>query len=518
MTSPDSPELPADAPVPAGTPRSAASRVLHNTGLLAVTSLTVRALGLGMVVILARYLGAEGYGTYQRAEAFVFLFSIVANLGLDFILTREVARRSPRLSEYLAGVVTLKLLLGPVCLALILGLAYARGYQGNFLWGIGCYSAVLLLTGIGQAFDGVFQGLDSMRYTAIANLVNQVVFVAFGLTFVLLQKDLRWILSALVVAAVGRLIVSMHLLSRLHIHWTRPTPATLWYLLKQSIPIAFAASFVVVYQQLDAVLLGELRRDGNAEVGWYKAGAKFLLAFSVLRDSFLVAMFPVFSSVAQTARDRMGSLVTRAVRYQLIVALYFILCFVFLSRVAPKLLGQDFANTAHVLPIMAWILVPSTISITMGRVLVASGNQKRIMFATGLALLVNVGLNLVLIPRYGYMGAAVAGALSEIAVALVNVYYVQRYVAQTHILRAIVRPVIAAALVGVVLYLLPGLRLYQAVPLAALLYMAGLLALRTFSAEESNQFRTLLRNGLARWQGERRGTGGGIGTGLSTGA
>ena len=347
-----------EAPVPPGAGGSVTSKILHNTVLLTASSLIVRALGLGMVMVLARYLRAEGYGTYQRAEAFVFLFSIVANLGLDFILTREVARNSPRVSEYLSGVVVLKLLLGPVCLALILGTAHAAGLpRGLLLWGIGCYSAVLILTAIGQAFDGVFQGLDNMSFTAIANLVNQVVFVALGFTFVLLGKDLRWILSGLVVAAVVRLVVSMSLMRRLRIGWTRPSGATLWYLLKQSIPLAFAASFVVIYAQLDAVMLGDLK--GDAQVGWYRASGKFLLFFTVLRDSFLVAVFPVLAAVPGGDRKRMGNLVTQAVRYQLIAAFYFIVCFVFLPRIAPKLLGDDFVNTARVLPIMAAVLVPS---------------------------------------------------------------------------------------------------------------------------------------------------------------
>jgi O-antigen/teichoic acid export membrane protein len=270
-------------------------------------------------------------------------------------------------------------------------------------------------------------------------------------------------------------------------------------MLRESVPIAFAASFVIVYQQLDAVLLGELK--GNAQVGWYKAGAKFLLFFTVLRESFLVAVYPVFASLAHGSRERMGSVVTRAVRYQLILALYFILCFVFLPRVAPRLLGDEFKNTATVLPIMALMLVPSTISITMGRVLVASGNQKRVMVATGLALIVNAALNLTLIPRFGYMGAAVAGAISEVAVAGVNSYYVEKYVARTHIVRSFLRPALAAAVAGLVLYLLPGLHLYLALPLTGILYVAGLFALRTFSGSEVSQLWAAAREGLARLRG-----------------
>jgi O-antigen/teichoic acid export membrane protein len=248
-------------------------------------------------------------------------------------------------------------------------------------------------------------------------------------------------------------------------------------------------------------MLGDLK--GDAQVGWYRASGKFLLFFTVLRDSFLVAVFPVLAAVPGGDRKRMGNLVTQSVRYQLIAAFYFIVCFIFLPRIAPKLLGDDFVNTARVLPIMAAVLVPSTISITMGRVLVATGNQKRVMIATGITLLVNIGLNLLLIPRFAFMGAAWAKVAGEVVVALVNVYYVQRYVARTHIVRSLLRPALAAALVGLALYELPGLRLYQALPLAGVLYVAALFALRTFSAVELRAWQAALREGLARWRGPR---------------
>jgi O-antigen/teichoic acid export membrane protein len=169
--------------------------------------------------------------------------------------------------------------------------------------------------------------------------------------------------------------------------------------------------------------------------------------------------------------------------------------------VAPTLLGSAFMNTATVLPIMALMLVPQTISITLGRVLVASGNQKRVMVATGLALVVNAGLNLMLIPRFGYMGAAAAAMASELAVAGVNVYYVQRYVAHTHISRAIARPVLAAVAAGTAIYLMPWQHLYIALPLTAVLYAIGLLGLRAFPSSELSQVRTLVRQGAARLGG-----------------
>jgi O-antigen/teichoic acid export membrane protein len=506
---------PDDAPARPGAvapARSEARRIFRNTGILAVSGLIVRGMGMLMVFLLARYLKAEGYGAYQRAESFTLMFSILASLGLDMIVTREVARRSPDTPEYLSGALVLKLMLAPLCFAIILGIAHLRGYQDNFLFGIWCYCFVLFMTALGQTADAVFQGMDNMQNIAIGNLVNQVVFVGLAIGSMALHRyapgvGLRWILVALVVAAAVRLAVSFWLLARLKPHWRRPSPATLRFLLLQSIPIAVATSFVVVYQQLDAVLLGEIK--GNAQVGLYRASGKFLLFFTVLRESFLVAIYPAFAAAAHD-RERMEGLVTRSIRYQLVGALYFVICFVMLPRVAPRLLGDDFRQTASILPIMGWVLLPQTISITMGRVLVASGNQNRIAFATALALAVNAGLNLALIPRLGPLGAATAAAISELAVAGVNVWFVQRYVGRTHIVQAVTRPVLAAVLAGAalhgVLHFVPTLGFSMTLPLAGVLYLAGLLALGTFSPRELNLFWSALREGLDRLRGSDEAT------------
>jgi O-antigen/teichoic acid export membrane protein len=98
------PDAPPATPLPSGSGKNHAPRILHNTGMLAISGLLVRGMGMVMMVILARSLGAEGYGTYQRAESFVYMFSILGSFGLDMILTREVARRGARAPEYLTGV------------------------------------------------------------------------------------------------------------------------------------------------------------------------------------------------------------------------------------------------------------------------------------------------------------------------------------------------------------------------------------------------------------------------------
>jgi len=479
-------------PAPAREASTLAFKVAHNAGLLAVTNVLVRGLGMGMMIVLARYLGPGHYGTYQRSEAFVYLFSIVVNLGLDMILTREVAKHRSRASEYFSGILVCKAITGLVAYGLILGVAMSRGYSGDLLWAIRIFGAILLLNSFSETCGAVFQGFQEMRYVALAHLAAQLVFLSTGLACVLTHRSLHWILASLALGAVAQWIFSALVLRRsFHVRWSFPGFATVRFLLRESLPLALAASFVLVYQQIDAVMLGEYK--GDAEVGLYKAGAKFLLLFSVLRDSLMVSIYPVFASLARSEPGRLSTLLSRVVRYQVGIGLYFILCFVLLSRLAPALLGPSFHHSGSVLPILGWILLPQTISIACGRALIASGKQNRLLLSTGISLGVNVGLNLMWIPRYGILGAAGASVVSEIVVAWLNAGLVRKEIGATRFTRELWRPALAAALAGAAMFPLRRLPLVAAFPLLGLFYLVALFLVRAVSRDELRQLGAIAR-------------------------
>jgi O-antigen/teichoic acid export membrane protein len=185
------------------------------------------------------------------------------------------------------------------------------------------------------------------------------------------------------------------------------------------------------------------------------------------------------------------------VRYQVGIALYFVLGFVLLSRLAPALLGASYHNSGSMLPILGWILLPQTVSIACGRALIASGDQARMLYSTGSSLAVNVALNLWLIPRYGILGAAAASVVSEIVVASLNVWLVRTRIGPTRFIRELWRPVAAAAVAGLVMIPLRGLLLLAGFPLLAVAYGLSLLLFRAVSREELSQLARLGRAWLA---------------------
>ncbi len=479
----------------AGATTSLAVRLARHTGLLAASRFLARGMGMGVTIVLARYLGAETYGIYQRAEAFVLLFSVVANLGLDMILTREVARDRSTVSRSLWIVVACKSVLSLLALAAILLLVPLRGYESTLGSAIRLFALLLVVNAMAQAADAVLQGIQAMRELAFVTVLSQIIWTAGALACVFADRGLPWIIASLLVSSTAHLAVSIAFLRGrgvLRFEWPRLERAR--YFLREALPLAFAASFVILYQQIDAVMLGELK--GNLEVGWYKAGAKLLLVFSILRESFMLAVFPVLTTLVRDRPERVERFFTRAVRYQVIVALLFVLGLVSFARVAPVLFGSEFRPTAQLLPLLGWITIPQVISITSGRTLIAAGHQNRLIVSTSVSLVVNVCGNLLLIPPYGILGAAAASVVSECVVAGLNLYYVHRLVCPVRLHRALWRPALAAGLTAAVVYPLRGQSILLTSLLAVGVYAAALAGTRSFSADEMAHARAFLQS---RW-------------------
>ena len=479
---------------------SLGTRIARNTTVLAASRFIARGMGMGVTIILARHLGAESYGIYQRAEALVLLFSVIANLGLDMILTRETARDPDRVSKHLTAVLVCKVVLAFATFALIHLVTEVRGDEGSFTWGVRLFSIILIVNALVQSMDAALQGLQAMRYVAAASLIGQTIWTVGAVLCVVGDRGFLWVIGALLVGAVVHLLVSLVLIQRkFAFHLELPGRERIGFFVREALPLAFAASFVILYQQVDAVMLGDMK--GNAEVGWYKASAKIMLIFSILRESFMLAVFPALAALIKTDPSRISVVFTRTVRYQIILALLFIVGMICFSRMAFLIFGLEFRNTAQILPVIAWITIPQIISITSGRTLIAAGHQDRLIVTTGVSLLTNIIGNLVLIPKYSYLGAAYASVISETVVATLNLFYVHRLVCRPRLIQAVIKPVIAAALTLAAVYPIRAIDLVVGTPIAIAIYVILLFVLRTFSPGEIRQAREFVRDLINRIRG-----------------
>jgi len=366
------------------------------------------------VVLTQRSLGDDGYGRFATIVVFSNLASIVADAGLQVVFAREAARHRERLGGLLAVILAAKL-----PLVVLSGLA---------LWGAVALLSPSLLSLVPAVFVLMvvtsFTNLLRSSYFAtgeagfeVASIALETV-VLLGVTIVAaaLHAGVAVFVTAYTISygstLLLALIVTQRRYARIRLSWD---PTSLRGLLRSSLPFALAFVLSTVYFKIDVVILQALR--GFGQVGSYNAAYKFLEGISFIPAAVMTAIFPALSIIHLRGRAAMRAAYTDA--YRLLAAVGMPVA------VGTAVLAYPIVDTTRVLPSAA----PSLRILGVGILLVFVNNSfiyvlgamdRQLTFAllAGLSLVVNVVLNLVMIPLFprdqGYLASSWATVITEV--------------------------------------------------------------------------------------------------------
>jgi len=388
-------------------------QAITSTGWLSLDKIARIVLGVVIAIWLARVLGPAQFGKFNYALAYVALFSSVANCGLDGIVVRNLVQNPDDKNLILGSAFMLKLMGALLAIAMCVGsvlLVEPNDALARML------VMVLALGLIFPAFDVVdfwFQSKVASKYAVIAKM--PALLLMFGARAVLLLGAASLVAFAWVqalesaMAAVGLVFVYRYLGDRIT-NW-RPALAYAVALIKESWPLILAGLSVMLYMKIDIVMLGKM--SGDRETGLYSAASRLSEGFYFVPMVITASFAPLLMRARATARDQyMQSLLKL---YVLMVRLSLALAAV-LAFVAPWLIevlfGVDYSESSAVLRVHIWAAIGVFLGVASSQYLTNEGLQKLSLFRTLIGMVTNIVLNLMLIPAYGAMGAAVATLIS----------------------------------------------------------------------------------------------------------
>jgi O-antigen/teichoic acid export membrane protein len=490
----------------------AARRVARNSLLPFVANLAGRAMAIVTAAVMARTLGATGTGLYAVAVNLWLYASIVADFGLGTWLTREVARLAgggtdegqypARARQTVADVLGLRLVLGALALpVLLLGALVAGSVQGTgpdavLLATVALLGLGLLPGAVGAAGTAVFNAYEEMTFPAAVQLVTAAATSAGGVVLLLLGFDvvaLGWIslVANLGTAAVFAIACARRFFP-LRVNFS---PTRQLALARDAFPLMLNSLLNNVFFRFDVQVL---QSKGTAVVGYYANAYKVIDAAGAIPSSFVLALFPL---LARRAGGSGGAGFERVyhlgAKLLVATALAIALPVTYLAgEIVRWLWGPAFLpDSAVALRILIWFLPLSFFNGLTQYVLIAIGRQSRITLAFAAAALCNVGANLLLIPRYGYVAAAAVTIASEVVLLVPFLFALRGRVAAGPVLRAALRPAPAAAGAGLLLWVARDatepLRFLLAV-MAGAGYLALLFAIGVFDPAERRVLVSLL--------------------------
>ena len=460
-------------------------RVARNTLVLVSLRVLMPALAVGLVLMLSRYLGVEGLGRYTLAFSFLYLFNAIAPLGLGAIITRDGARNRATLERTLANAFALGTIASVVLMLAMAGLAYVFDYDTNTRTAIVILSLALVPCTIGQFQDSAFIALERMDFLAIGTFVEYVIKVGGGALALWFGYDLNAVLLLAVIGRAVGCVISANLLKRLNLPMRFALDReTVNELLKLAPTFLLIGIFATLYWRIDIFMLSKLQPV--EQVGYYGAAWRILELAMILPQSLCLALYPQISASAISDLDQLRKIGRSAMRYLFAISIPAAIGVTLLAEPILQLLyGPAFRSAANTLGILILTLVPYGIVRYHAYVLVGANHQRVDLILNIAMSVLNVVLNLILIPRYGYIGAAIATFVSICSYGALQYGYLLRHLSKCAAPVAIPIPVIIAALVlTLFIYFLGSSNLLLVVFVGALIYGFSLVAGGFFSRQE----------------------------------
>ncbi|WP_323793450.1 flippase, partial [Nocardioides sp.] len=402
-----------------GTPPPEAG-LLNNTTWLIGSRLVVAGLGWGGTVLIARDLDLEGFGRFTLIFAVLGLMSIVTDMGIGRIaLSGMLDDPDGDPGGFAGAYIVLRTVMGLVGYGLVMLIVMLLGYPSEVVQATAVAAIVIVLATPSSALEVVFQSRMRMGVVGVAGVTGQV--AQFALTAAIAASGGGTVLYFTIPAVLAEIVIlawkipAARKLMRIRLRvdlrvWKR--------LLVEAIPLTLGIGLATLYYRVDSVMLSKL--DTFDAVGIYGVSYKFIdivhfagTAVTIPLLTLLVRAWPDDTEEFRSVMRR-GAMIVGLLGGGAVVGLVG-----FAAPLTTALYGADYAVGEHatrVLVVAEFLALYSTLGLTC---LIAMSRHRvyPVVMLVGLSL--NVGANLVLIPRYSYEGAAAATLGSEILVVAV---------------------------------------------------------------------------------------------------
>ncbi len=417
--------------VDAAAARSAGAQVPGNRVIVRniVSRLGAKAAGyaFGFVgsVMLVRYLGVERLGQFQYASTFASLFGFLASTGLPTLLTREVARDRAAAGRLLGNVLVLQCGFSVLAFLVLTGSGTLLN-PSRLAVPIALVGAGILVSTLGSPFLALLNAFEKMHVSSAIDVAGAVLRVLLIVVAIRLRLDLTGLLALLLVNFVVVFLLTKASSDR---YCARAELAIdrglLKRLLVSTVPFGLMTLFSAVYYRIDIVMLEKMQ--GDTAVGLYGAAYKLIDVLMITGASVTGALYPRMAAYAAGSPEALERLVERSCRYMAAVGVPLaVLVMTGAPALIELLFGPDFAGSAAVLRILVAATALTFVYMPLVHALNATGHEWQWIGVTVLNSVVNVGLNLVLIPAYGVHGAAVSTVVCELIALLLALALIRR--------------------------------------------------------------------------------------------
>jgi O-antigen/teichoic acid export membrane protein len=407
--------------------------VSKNFAFIATSNLLAPIFSLVLVLAISHYQGVDALGKYSLLMS-VFVFGMsAAGFGLPVVITREVAQSPDEAGRWFVNAAALSMglavpLVALACLAFGMG-----GRDGDMALALGLAALTVLPSAVTQCAEAVLLAHERARDFVLINLCETAVRAVIGTGLVLtgfgvvaiaaLLLALRAATAAAFVMALRRrgVLIPLRIDRRLSSRLAGYVPVT------GLIPVVNA-----LYARADVFLLSSL--GTWRDVGLYSAALRLVDLARTIVPAYARAVYPVLARLRAAGGEQYAAAARRITRDGLVLATPIALgLYACAGPLIRLLFGEAVAPAADILRILAWTVIPFALAIVLAQVLFAADRQAVDLGVNVVSMAVSLAGAVVLVPRYGAKGAAIAALAASTVYAALQYAGVVRWAASLRI-------------------------------------------------------------------------------------
>ena len=393
------------------------SKEVKNAGWLIGGRVIQMVLSFFIGILTARFLGPSNFGLISYCSSYTAFFTSFCTLGINYIIVKELIDNPNNQGGIIGSTIVLRAvssILSAVMIVSVISIVDRNEYQ-TLIVAILCSIALVF-----QVFDTLnywFQSKYQSKATAIATLIAYLAVSGYRIALLALNKDVVWFAFA---TSVDYIVLALVLLL-FYKYYKGPRFSFSWKLskslLKKSYNYILSGMMVAIYSQTDKVMLKHMLSE--SEVGYYSIAATISTLWVFVLIAIIDSMSPTIINCHKNSKlefDRKNMQLYCLVFY--ISCLVSIILLLFAHPIVVILYGEPFSESAGPLKVITWYVAFSYLGVARNTWIVCTNNQKYLKYIYASAALINVVLNLLLIPLWGAVGAAAASLITQIATSI----------------------------------------------------------------------------------------------------
>jgi O-antigen/teichoic acid export membrane protein len=441
---------------------------------------------------LVQYLGPDQAGQYGLLASYLTVFSFFVDIGMSQLVIKKISEDKTHTAKYLSNFFTIQVVLAILFMLIMDAFVFFADYpqalkNALYITGLGLVTSSLSLP-----FRAVTIAFQKLTVNAQINFLNALINAGMMALAIAFRQNIFFLAFISVAVGVFNILVYGILVHR------KFTPFK-FEIDRQFIKQLFIWTFPFtlltlfsIYNRIDGLLLPHLRNF--TENGYYSAAYKFWDVLAAIPGFIGITLYPFFAeSMSREAVDDVKKGLEIYTRYMIALGIPMSVGTFMLSKeLTLSFFGQDFLPAAPAL----WILVVAVSVLfiyTPANSLMIAKLTKTATKITGVNLVFNIAANLIFIPIFGFVAAAVVTLGSELIQMFGYSIAINKSIVKYNFFRYFIKPAIAGGTMAIVIYFMRGMNLWLVIVAAALAYGVVLILSKFFHSEDFVLFKAAVK-------------------------